>query len=320
MLRQRGPVHVSGPRAAVIGHPISHSRSPQLHAAAYRVLGLDIAYGRLERRPDDAPAVAEMLRTEPDWLGLSVTMPMKQPMLAEMDHVDPLAATLGALNTVVLRPDGLHGLNTDVEGVRGAVGLALGAPLAADVSSAESSQRTTPSASLPLAGTVPLVLGAGGTAAAAIAGLARLGAQTVCVAVRDPSRTRELLRVTEALGVEARVISLTSVTSAPAPRAVVSTLPPRAADDWAEAVATLASPGAALLDAAYDPWPSRLAAAWQDAGGTPVHGLAMLVHQAVGQVAAFTGRGDAASPAVLAALYDAAGITPQGSLPGIVAG
>ena len=79
------------------------------------------------------------------------------------------------------------------------------------------------------------------------------------------------------------------------PSAVISTLPGGTAIDipYPEAVRT----GAALLDVAYDPWPSALATSWADAGGTVVSGLAMLLHQAVAQVRVFvTGAEDGALP------------------------
>lgn len=295
---------MSGRRAAVIGHPIGHSRSPQLHSAAYAVLGEEIAYSRVDAVPDDAEGLAARLRQEPGWVGLSVTMPMKQAMLAVVDEVSPLARTLGAVNTVVVRdPEhgGLLGTNTDVEGVRSSL-----------LAAAEASQ--------PFAGRPGLVLGAGGTAAAAIAALAELEVSRVRLAVRDPDRAVDAVQVADRLGVPLEVISLTTVTELPPVPVVVSTLPPRAGDPFASAVGQLARPGAVLLDAAYDPWPSALAAAWEAAGAVAVHGLAMLVHQAVGQIEWFTGRPEARKPAVLTALCDAAGITPQGRAAGSVAG
>ena len=62
-----------------------------------------------------------------------------------------------------------------------------------------------------------------------------------------------------------------------------------------------------LLDVAYDPWPSRIAAAWQDAGGTVVPGLEMLLYQAVEQVRHFTGLGEAVPAEVIDVMCDAVG-------------
>ncbi len=286
---------MSGARAAVAGSPITHSRSPLLHSTAYALLGAQIDYGRIEADAAAAPALAERLRTEPGWVGLSATMPLKQALLPEMDEVSETARLLGAMNTVVVSrsEEGvrLSGHNTDVEGIV----LALRAAGGVDP------ERPG------------LVLGGGGTAASALAALAQLGLERVTVAVRNPERAAGLVELGDALGLNVDVTSLTTVTRGSAPGAVVSALPPGAADASAEAVAALARPGVPLLDVAYDPWPSPLAAAWGRAGGTAVHGLAMLVYQAIAQIELFTGDPRARQERVVAALCDAADITPAGA-------
>lgn len=284
-------------RAAVIGHPVDHSRSPDLHLRAYRILGLDIDYIRIDATAPEAPTLASRLREEPGWLGLSVTMPMKQPMLEQMDQADRLARTLGALNTVVVRAGeagpALHGYNTDVAGVVSAL-RAAGHP----------GSRST-----------ALILGAGGTAAAALAALGELGHVHVVVAARSEQRAGYLVGLGEELGVEVEIVSFQQLDLALQGRVgvVVSTLPAGAADPLAERVASLASHGSLLLDAAYATWPSVLSGAWREAGGTSVHGLAMLVHQAVEQVRLFTGRDQALDDDFRAALCDEVGITASGT-------
>jgi shikimate dehydrogenase len=278
------------------------------------MLGLSIDYGRIDATAPDAVALARRLRTEPDWLGLSVTMPMKQPMLAQMDHVQPLAATLGALNTVVVDrgPDGvaLRGFNTGVPGIVAALGAA-GATRAEPTSSGMDQTRTG-----------ALVIGAGGTAAAALAALHDLGHVHVVVAVRALERVHELPQVAKALGLSVEFIDFDALTSLrPTPGAVViSTLPAGAADRLAQTVAAHAKPGMVLLDVAYAQWPSVLSTAWISAGGTAVHGLSMLVHQAVEQVAIFTGRDEALNAEFRAALCDEVGITRDGTAAAHVAG
>ena len=87
-------------RAAVLGRPIAHSRSPVLHAAAYRVLGLDVDYGRRDLGEDEVLAFAAEHLGAPgaadggaaaargqDWLGCSVTMPLKRAAVAAAGHV-----------------------------------------------------------------------------------------------------------------------------------------------------------------------------------------------------------------------------------------
>ena len=87
-------------RAAVLGRPVGHSLSPVLHAAAYRELGLDWEYRAIDCGEAELPALVAGLG--PDWAGLSLTMPLKRVALAVADAVDPLAAAVGAANTLLL--------------------------------------------------------------------------------------------------------------------------------------------------------------------------------------------------------------------------
>ena len=278
-------------RAAVLGHPISHSKSPALHLAAYRKLGMEIGYTALDVTEQALPAFMEQVRTQGGWRGLSVTMPLKTGMLAEVDEVRGVARILGVVNTVAFEEERgtvrRIGYNTDVTGIVNAV-------LNAGVAS-------SPDA---------VVLGGGGTAAAAVAALKDLGTRHAQVFVRDTSRAAEALAAAAAVGL---VIDVRPLTEAAVPTAsadvVISTLPPRAADPLAEEIGALGTgtPGV-LLDVAYDPWPSRIASAWQSGGGAVVPGLEMLLYQAVEQVRLFTGRGDDVNAAVIDVMCDAVGL------------
>ncbi|HCB59583.1 MAG TPA: shikimate dehydrogenase, partial [Arthrobacter bacterium] len=222
-------------RAAVLGHPISHSKSPALHLAAYRKLGMEIGYTALDVTEQALPAFMEQVRTQGGWRGLSVTMPLKTGMLAEVDEVRGVARILGVVNTVAFEEERgtvrRIGYNTDVTGIVNAV-------LNAGVAS-------SPDA---------VVLGGGGTAAAAVAALKDLGTRHAQVFVRDTSRAAEALAAAAAVGL---VIDVRPLTEAAVPTAsadvVISTLPPRAADPLAEEIGALGTgtPGV-LLDVAYD--------------------------------------------------------------------
>ncbi len=113
-------------RLAVIGDPISHSKSPQMHNPALRACGLDAQYVRVQV---PVGGVGQALRTfaERGFIGVNVTIPHKFEALAAVDVVDPLARQLGAVNTVAMRDGRLHGHNTDGPGflrsVREAFGL-----------------------------------------------------------------------------------------------------------------------------------------------------------------------------------------------------
>lgn len=249
-------------RAAVLGRPIAHSLSPVLHRAAYRALALDWRYDAIECGADE---LARVLAERSDWAGFSCTMPLKHAVLAVADEVRPSAESVGAGNTLLPRPGGgWIAENTDVTGIVAAL----------------SEQRVHPSR--------VVVLGAGGTAQAALAALALQGVRHCAVLVRDPARTVALAKTAAQVGVtfDVGVLGASEVALAAADL-VISTLPRGAAD----ALAAFAwTPGQCLLDVVYDPWPTPLAAAVQAAGGTVVSGARMLLHQAAAQVELMTGR------------------------------
>ncbi|MBO9725827.1 MAG: shikimate dehydrogenase [Novosphingobium sp.] len=105
------------PYAEVIGDPIEQSKSPVIHGFWLEKLGLA---GRYDRHRVPAERLADYLaerRADPDWRGCNVTMPHKQAIVPLLDRLDPLAAKIGAVNTVVRESDGtLSGYNTDAPG------------------------------------------------------------------------------------------------------------------------------------------------------------------------------------------------------------
>ncbi|MCQ6272872.1 shikimate dehydrogenase [Pseudarthrobacter sp. R1] len=278
-------------RAAVLGHPISHSKSPALHHAAYSRLGIGISYTAIDVTEQLLPSLMRQLRRQPGWRGLSVTMPLKTAMVGEVDEVRGVAKALGVVNTVCFEEhaDGTRavGFNTDVAGIVNAVRHA-GA--------------RTPSA--------PVILGGGGTAAAAVAALSELGAGSARIFVRDPARTAEVRAAGESLGLSLAIRPLTEAAKATAAAdVVISTLPPRAADGLASEIAALktSTPGV-LLDVAYDPWPSLIASVWEAGGGAVVPGLEMLLYQAVEQVRLFSRLEEEVNASVIDVMCDAVGL------------
>ncbi|MEU6698229.1 shikimate dehydrogenase [Pseudonocardia sp. NPDC046786] len=257
----------SGRRAAVLGSPIAHTLSPALHNAAYAALGLaGWHYDRFE--VDEAGLAGFVAGLGPEWVGLSLTMPLKRVVLDVADTVSPGAAAIGAGNTLVFTDEGSTVHNTDVTGIAESL-RAAGAGAGRAV-----------------------ILGAGGTAQAALAGLHDLEVDGIDVLVRDAGRTGDLQATAARLGSEARVHAVlgdpvAAATVLDGADVVVSTLPAGAADELAGA---RWRPGTVLLDAVYAPWPTVVAAGAAAAGATIVSGLEMLLQQAVAQVELMTGR------------------------------
>lgn len=105
------------PRAGVIGWPVDHSRSPKLHGFWLREHGINGRYDKLPVPPEDVGAFLEALPKEPGFRGVNVTIPNKVAVLPYLAEIDPVAKRIGAVNTIVVRPDGsLHGSNTDAFG------------------------------------------------------------------------------------------------------------------------------------------------------------------------------------------------------------
>lgn len=274
-------------RLAVLGSPIEHSRSPDLHAAAYRVLGLDWEYGR---RDVPAGTLADVLAGLDDsWRGLSLTMPLKHEVLPLLATRSGVVETSAAANTVLLDERGAHGFNTDVAGIVGALG---------DHGVAE-------------ADTVH-VIGTGNTAASAFLAAAQLGASRILLSGRSLEGLAALEQLGDRLGVHTEWRLYGSQVPVRADL-VINTLPGDVdPDDVPEA-----DLGGALLEVPYDPWPTPRAARWADRDALVVSGLEMLLHQAFEQVRIFvTGVEGGELPdedAVIAAMREAVGLKLEGS-------
>ena len=270
-----------GTRLAVLGSPIAHSKSPALHRAAYRTLGLNWSYDAIEVTRD---ALANFVASrDEEWRGLSLTMPLKRDVLPLLDSRDAVVDAAGGANTILFdfersgqsgAAPAVHGYNTDVYGV-------VAAFARAGVSEVDSVQ----------------ILGGGATAASVLVAVHRMGARRARVSVRTPSKALPLVELGRRLGVVVRIGSLGDDGGAAGGArddadAVISTLPGDAAGTLAAAQAGAVFSEqtrrrAVLLDVSYDPWPSVLAERWQEVGGTVIPGTEMLLQQAVAQIRIF---------------------------------
>jgi shikimate dehydrogenase len=253
---------------AVLGSPVAHSLSPVLHRAAYAELGLhDWDYRAVECTSEQLPATLLALEAE-GLAGVSLTMPLKRGVIPLLARVDRMAADLEVVNTVLFGGEAgvWWGTNTDVPGIVAALRGVNVAPRRDDVA---------------------WVVGAGATATSAIAALAQLGLGNAVVVARRPEAVASLPQVAMDVGVHIEVRGWGSLPGCVDAPLVVSTVPAGATDEFAVQVGR---PAGLLLDVVYDPWPTRLAAAWRRGGAPVVGGLELLVEQAAEQVRLMTGQ------------------------------
>lgn len=244
----------------LIGNPVGHSLSPPMHEAGYAALGLDARYVALEPSKDDAVTAIEGADAL-GFDGLNVTIPFKRDVLDAVDP-DPLAARIGAVNTVVFDAGRPSGYNTDAVG-------AVRAFREHDVS---------------LEGTA-VVVGAGGAGRAVAFGLADEGV-AVAVANRTTEKAHALADevpratghglddVDELLTDADILVNCTSVGM----DADVSPIP---ADALHEELV--------VLDAVYSPIETRLLRDGARAGATTIDGAWMLLYQGVEAFERWTG-------------------------------
>ena len=158
--------------AEVIGDPIAQSKSPTIHKFWLGRLRIAADYRACQVTAAGLADYFIARRSDPNWRGCNVTMPHKQAAMALVDELDPLAARVAAVNTVVRGLDGLlHGFNTDVQGFLEPLKKQLAEPHLVRMAR---------------------VFGAGGAARAIVVALADHGF-TLVLAARDPAKARELL-------------------------------------------------------------------------------------------------------------------------------
>ncbi|GAA2478650.1 shikimate dehydrogenase [Terrabacter carboxydivorans] len=278
---------------AVWGSPIGHSLSPVLHRAAYAALGLrDWSYDR--REVDEAAFDAALAGLDRSWVGLSLTMPLKEVALRRATVVTPVAAATGAANTLVRDADGTVGWtahNTDVHGITMALRNA-GCDEPGDV----------------------LVVGSGATARSALAAVTVAAAATgsearVVLMVRDRVRPETLDQAASA-GLHVETVGMGEWAAAADVAAIVSTVPPESAPDLDRLPqARSGSRPPVVLDVVYGGGETPLQRAARARGWAVAEGTDMLLHQAGEQVRLMTGREaplDAMAAALRAALHTSA--------------
>ena len=157
-------------RLGIFGWPVAHSKSPQMHEAAARALGIDLRYERFAVQPG---ALSQAIRDqhEAGIDGYNLTVPHKETVIALLDEIAPNARAIGAVNTVVRDGEQYVGHNTDAEGL----------------------VRSLLEAGVTVLSSRIAIVGAGGAARAAVVGLAEAGAEEISVFSRRPEQADTLV-------------------------------------------------------------------------------------------------------------------------------
>ncbi|MEY3919723.1 MAG: hypothetical protein RLZ15_517 [Actinomycetota bacterium] len=239
-------------RAAVLGSPINHSLSPTLHNAAYLALGIEGKYDAVEVKSGELNAFMQQVRqTDANWIGFSLTMPLKEEIFSVADFVDPLAKQINSGNTLIPTSDGWQALSTDVSGFI----WALAQHQISDFKSVQ-------------------IIGAGGTARAAAAAIDAPG-RKIQVISRNAQREADMRNSVVMADLQFKnwddVILDADL--------VINTTPANVADG-------LLPGNGVLFESLYAPWPTALAAKWS---GKIIDGLDLLIHQAIDQIHLMTG-------------------------------
>lgn len=247
----------------VIGDPIEHSRSPQMHNAAFAKAGLDYVYVPFHVRSDAlAQSIAGFKAL--NVVGINVTLPHKQAVIPYLTSISREAELIGAVNTLTFLEDGIHGDNTDAPGVLRALeeNGALSIPVGEDV----------------------VVLGAGGAARAVVVAFALAGVASITIANRTTEKAialaAEMQRKTnvpmQGMGLtDTRVSAAVRQSTLLVNTATASmdlTQPLLISVDWLQ-------PNAIVYDIVYTPPVTPLMAAAAERGCQTLGGIGMLIHQ-----------------------------------------
>lgn len=243
---------------AVTGYPLGHTLSPQLHKKIYELMGIDAIMITCPSK--DIGAIINSMRAMPMHL-LAVTLPHKQEVMKHIDHIDPTAREIGAVNTVINREGKLYGYNTDVVGIAEAL---------KDVE---------------LKGKNVLVLGAGGAARPLCWFLKKSGGNIFCHN-RTQTKAEDLMKEFGGTALDNNALPLAKID------VVVNATPVGMEPNIGESPLekSLLRPGQTVFDLIYNPTETQLLKDAKRVGARTINGMPMLVAQALEQVRLWAGK------------------------------
>ncbi len=243
---------------AVIGDPIDHSMSPNIHNAAFRSLGLDCTYIAYRIPKGDLKAGIESLK-QIKISGFNVTIPHKIEMMGFLDDTSKECKTIGATNTVSNENGKLVGYNTDMDGFLEPI----------------------KKKDIKISGQNVLLLGAGGAARAIIAGFAKENAAKIVIANRTKQKAEELAKFASGLGVESEPVTLAEAeSSAPKSKFLVNATPIGLKGEISQISAKAINQDHVVYDIVYMPMNTDFVLQAKKGGATIIYGYEMLLGQA----------------------------------------
>ncbi len=256
----------------VIGWPIKHSLSPAMHNAAFKELGINAEYKLFEVKPED---LKDFILNRKDAAGFNVTVPHKEKCMALLDSIDPLARSIGAVNTIVIRDRKLAGYNTDSYGFITAIKEDLG---------------------FEIKGKSVFVLGSGGASRAVSFSLAAGGA-------KDITLTDLFLDKVKSLAENIKKLYPACDVNIAEPKKIYTEEDVSGADLLVNATPiglkkddpflfdiSVFRKGLAVYDLVYNPEKTRLVETAKNSGLKASGGLGMLLHQGARSFELWTGR------------------------------
>ncbi len=244
---------------AVIGDPIDHSLSPNIHNVAFKELQLDCTYIAYRIPKGELADGLEGLK-KIKISGFNVTIPHKIDIMKYLDNVDEDCSIIGASNTVTNNDGMLKGYNTDMDGFLD--------PIKRKSLSIDSKE--------------VLLLGAGGAARAIIAGLAKEKVRLVTIANRTKEKADTLTKFAQKIGVEANTISLEDLgKNAMDYKLIVNATPIGLKNESTSIPTKIINENTIVYDIVYTPLNTDLIKKAKEVGATVIYGYEMLLGQAI---------------------------------------